>query len=120
MSPPDTRPWWLVDESECRPIEEPNALFTLGIPLMTLDVQSFLEEHAIDPLPYFRSHLRGEWGLISAERAAANTRYLDGSGFLVSCYVIAGKRICLETDPCRDFTTMQFPEDLGYDPLRYR
>lgn len=87
-------------------------LFSLGSIFITPAARVQLARHGIEPMKLLRRHVTGDWGDVSSEDAAANTKAIDSSCRILSSYRISEQvRIWVITEACRETTTLLLPDD---------
>ncbi|MHB0818448.1 DUF6094 domain-containing protein [Stutzerimonas stutzeri] len=92
----------------------PQLLFQPGQVVMTAAVHHLVETGLLNPSPYLKRHLEGDWGNLDEEDRIANQRALAHDDRLFSSYDIdAGdeSRIWIITDADRSVTTLLLPSD---------
>ena len=85
--------------------------FALGHLVATPAALDLCREHGLDPLAYVRRHVRGDWGAVCAEDAAANERAVSRDLRLLSVYDTPGGRLWVITEADRSATTVLRPSD---------
>ena len=90
-----------------------SALFTLqprfpfGGLTISRCVDALIRQDLLDPLPYVRRHICGDWGDVRAEHRRYNDAALKLGGYLLSSYVISdGLDLCVFTEADRDLTAV--------------
>ncbi len=88
--------------------------FPIGNLLITRAVQSLIENDELDPIPYLKRHVVGDWGEICSEDWESNQWSLENGERLLSCYNINAEgesRLWIITEADRSATTMLLPSD---------
>lgn len=95
-------------ETYCRKL-----LFTPGALILSVDIDRLVRAGCLDPLPYFRRHVRGDWGDVSEEQWQANGIALQSGASLESRYVVRPElSIRIVTDAERRFTLIVLPSEV--------
>ncbi|HZW13299.1 MAG TPA: hypothetical protein VFF81_08935 [Noviherbaspirillum sp.] len=107
----------LTDE-EPKPIErisiqlmQKPPLFSLGQIVATRGVVMHLQREGIDVSLYLSRHVRGDWGGVPPEDAAANQWAVSNGMRILSSYRIAGEKVWIITEADRSVTTLLFPNE---------
>ena len=70
-------------------------------------VDALTRQDLLDPLPYVRRHICGDWGDVRAEHRRYNDAALKLGGYLLSSYVISdGLDLCVFTQADRNLTAV--------------
>lgn len=70
-------------------------------------VDTLIRQDLLDPLPYVRRHICGDWGDVRAEHRRYNDAALELGGYLLSSYVISdGLDLCVFTEADRNLTAV--------------
>ncbi|RMR22684.1 hypothetical protein ALP90_02192 [Pseudomonas amygdali pv. ulmi] len=94
-------------ETYCREL-----LFTPGALVLSVDVDRLVRAGCLDPLPYFRRHVRGDWGDVTEEQWHANCIALQSGALLESRYLVSPDlSIRIVTDEKRHFTLIVLPSE---------
>ena len=81
--------------------------FPLGGLTISRCVDALIRQDLLDPLPYVRRHICGDWGDVRAEHRRYNDAALELGGYLLSFYVISdGLDLCVFTEADRDLTAV--------------
>jgi hypothetical protein len=87
-------------------------LFPLGDLVATPGALSVLEKNAVVPMRLISRHMKGDWGDVPPDDAAANTNALRIGARLLSSYSLPdGARIWIITEADRSATTLVLPEE---------
>ncbi|MGO4416893.1 hypothetical protein AB4Z27_28390 [Cupriavidus sp. KB_39] len=86
-------------------------LFQLGQIVATRSVLTHLEREGTTADPYLDRHVRGDWGDVPPEDAAANRHAVQNGARVISAYRIAGEKVWVITEADRSFTTLLFPSE---------
>jgi hypothetical protein len=87
-------------------------LFPLGDLVATPGALSVLERNGIVPMRLISRHMRGDWGDVPADDAAANTDALRIGARVLSSYTLPdGARIWIITEADRSSTTLLLPDE---------
>jgi hypothetical protein len=87
-------------------------LFLLGDLVATPGALDALERNGIVPMRLVSRHMRGDWGDVPPDDAAANTDALRIGARLLSNYPLPdGARIWIITEADRSATTLLLPEE---------
>ena len=74
-------------------------------------VDALTRQDLLDPLPYVRRHICGDWGDVRAEHRCYNDAALKLGGYLLSSYVISdGLDLCVFTEADRNRTAVAVGE----------
>ncbi|EJV1366140.1 TPA: hypothetical protein ACNRRD_005480 [Pseudomonas aeruginosa] len=94
-------------ETYCRKLA-----FPIGALILSKGVDRLVREGRLDPIPYFRRHVRGDWGDVSEGQWQANGIALQSHELLESHYVIHPElRIRIVTDAGRSATFIGLPSE---------
>ncbi|WP_285421776.1 hypothetical protein [Pseudomonas sp. efr-133-TYG-23] len=70
-------------------------------------VDALIRQDLLDPLPYVRRHICGDWGDVRAEHRRYNDAALELGGYLLSSYTICdGLDLCIFTEADRGLTAV--------------
>lgn len=87
-------------------------LFPLGDLVATPGALKALEKNGVVPMRLISRHLRGDWGDVPPDDAAANTDALRIGARLLSSYTLPDRaRIWIITEADRSATTLLLPEE---------
>ena len=87
-------------------------LFPLGDLVATPRALNALEKNGIVPMRLIARHMRGDWGNVPHDDAAANTEALRIGARLLSSYALSDSaRIWIITEADRSATTLLLPEE---------
>ncbi|WP_286758498.1 hypothetical protein [Ralstonia sp. RL] len=86
-------------------------LFPLGQIVATRGVFMHLQREGIDASLYLGRHVRGDWGDVPPEDAAANQWAVSSGMRILSSYRIAGEKVWIITEADRSITTLLFPSE---------
>ena len=87
-------------------------LFPLGDLVATPGALSVLEKNGVVPMRLISRHMKGDWGDVPPDDAAANTNALRIGARLLSSYALPdGARIWIITEADRSATTLLLPEE---------
>lgn len=87
-------------------------LFSLGQIVATPGALDLLMRHRISPIRLLLKHVRGDWGNLDPEDAAANHAALCGNARILSSYAIDGDdRVWIITEGDRSVTTLLLPSE---------
>jgi hypothetical protein len=87
--------------------------FRAGQLVMTAGVNNLVQRGALDPVPYLRRHLGGDWGDLCGDDKRQNDAALkSGEDRLLSSYQIApGLKLWIITEWDRSVTTLLLPSE---------
>ena len=85
--------------------------FTLGQIVATPAVLEHLERHGVNASEYLNRHMRGDWGEVPPDDAAANEFAVTRRLRLLSSYTIAGERVWIITEADRSSTCLLYPSE---------
>jgi hypothetical protein len=95
-----------------QPAASNGLLFSLGDLIATPGALSVLEKNGIVPMRLIARHIRGDWGDVRTDDAAANTEALRIGARLQSSYTLPDRaRIWIITEADRSSTTLLLPEE---------
>lgn len=81
--------------------------FPLGGLTISPCVDALIRQDLLDPLPYVRRHICGDWGDVRAEHRRYNNAALELGGYLLSSYTISnGLALCIFTEADRNLTAV--------------
>jgi hypothetical protein len=87
-------------------------LFPLGDLVATPGALKVLEKNRILPLRLISRHMKGDWGDVPPDDAAANTDALHNGARLLSNYTLPDRaRIWIITEADRSATTLLLPDE---------
>lgn len=87
-------------------------LFSLGDLVATPGALNALEKNSVVPMRLLSRHMRGDWGDVSPDDAAANTDALRIGARLLSSYTLPDRaRIWIITEADRSATTLLLPDE---------
>lgn len=82
-----------------------NQRFPFGGLTFSHCVDALIRQDLLDPLPYLRRHICGDWGDVRAEHRHYNDAALDLGGYLLSSYATTdGLVLCIFTEADRSLT----------------
>lgn len=87
--------------------------FRAGQLVTTAGVNDLVQRGALDPVPYLRRHLDGDWGDLCSEDNRQNDAALkSGEDRLLSSYQVApGLKLWIITEWDRSVTTLLLPDE---------
>lgn len=85
--------------------------FELGQIVATPGALELIARSKADPLTLISRHVRGDWGNVHPEDAAANERALKEGTRLLSSYQVGGQKLWIITEANRSVTTLLLPEE---------
>lgn len=87
--------------------------FRAGQLVMTAGVNDLVQRGALDPVPYLRRHLDGDWGdLCSDDKRQNDAALKSGEDRLLSSYQVApGLKLWIITEWDRSVTTLLLPDE---------
>lgn len=87
-------------------------LFPRGNLVMTCGISNLIEQGMLNPLPYLRRHLNGDWGDLSDDDRRANDAALKLGDRLFSSYQVNPHlRLWIITEWDRSVTTLLLPDE---------
>ncbi len=86
-------------------------LFPLGQIVATPAVADHFAKHVLSPLDYLSRHVRGDWGDVPLEDAAANQLSIERGTRILSSYKVAAETVWIITEADRSSTTLLFPSE---------
>jgi len=87
-------------------------LFSLGDLVATPGALNALEKHGIVPMLLISRHMRGDWGDVPPDDAAANAYAVRIGARLLSSYTLPDRtRLWIITEADRSATTLLLPEE---------
>jgi hypothetical protein len=86
-------------------------LFPMGQIVATPAVADHFAAHGVSPLEYLVRHVRGDWGDVPPEDAAANQASIERGTRILSSYKVASETIWVITEADRSSTTLLFPSE---------
>jgi hypothetical protein len=99
-----------LNAEELTHTKEASDLFPMGQIVATPGALNLLRQHGMSPMRLFARHVRGDWGSLDPEDAAANHAALSGSDRIFSNYPIDGDdRVWIITEWDRSVTTLLLP-----------
>lgn len=93
------------------PAPQSAPLFPMGQIVATPAVADHFAAHGVSPLEYLGRHVRGDWGDVPPEDAAANVASIERGTRILSCYKVADATIWVITEADRASTTLLFPSE---------
>lgn len=93
------------------PIKPRLPRFPLGRIVATRGVLMHLEREGIAADSYLNRHVRGDWGDVPPEDAAANRDAVQNGDRVISSYRIAGEKVWIITEADRSATTLLLPSE---------
>ncbi|MBJ2231961.1 hypothetical protein JFT67_23230 [Pseudomonas simiae] len=73
--------------------------FPFGALTFSRCVDALIRQNLLDPLPYVRRHICGDWGDVREQHRRYNDAALDLGGYLLSSYAISdGFDLCIFTE----------------------
>lgn len=95
-----------------QPTTSNGLLFPLGDLVATPGALSALENNGVVPMRLISRHMKGDWGDVPPDDAAANTDALRIGARLLSSYTLPdGARIWIITEADRSSTTLLLPDE---------
>ena len=86
--------------------------FRAGQLVMTAGVNDLVQRGALDPVPYLRRHLNGDWGDLCDEDRRSNDAALKNGDRLFSSYQLAPDlKLWIITEWDRSVTTLLLPSE---------
>lgn len=87
--------------------------FLSGRTVMTLGVDELVRQGRLNPVPYLRRHLGGDWGALSdSDRRQNDAALLSGEDRLFSSYPVdPGLTLWIITEWDRSVTTLLLPSE---------
>jgi len=95
-------------------IEQPRALFSLGMTHSTPGARDLLDAAAVAPAALLARHVAGDWGIVPPEDARENALSLRQGFRLVSSYPVGDDpagRVWIITEADRSATLLLLPEE---------
>ena len=94
--------------------QTPSLRFSPGQVVMTIGVDDLVQQGRLNPTPYLRRHLGGDWGdLDDSDRRQNDAALKSGEDRLFSSYEVApGLKLWIITEWDRSVTTLLLPS--GY------
>ena len=91
----------------------PNLRFSPGATVMTVGVANLVEQGRLNPSPYLRRHLRGDWGdLDENDRRSNDAALASGEARLLSSYQVdPDLKLWIITEWDRSVTTLLLPSE---------
>lgn len=91
----------------------PNLRFSPGQVVMTLGVDELVRQGRLNPVPYLRRHLGGDWGdLDDSDRRQNDAALKSGEDRLFSSYQVAPDlKLWIITEWDRSVTTLLLPSE---------
>lgn len=86
-------------------------LFSTGQIVATTGALRLLEQHGILPITLIEKHIRGDWGIVPPEDAAANNDAVNQGSRILSSYSVGGDRVWIITEWDRSSTTLLLPDE---------
>ena len=95
-----------------QPTTSNGLLFPLGDLVATPGALSILEKNGVVPMRLISRHMKGDWGDVPPDDAAANTDALRIGARVLSSYTLPDRaRIWIITEADRSSTTLLLPEE---------
>lgn len=95
-----------------QPTTSNGLLFPLGDLVATPGALKVLEKNGILPLRLISRHMKGDWGDVPPDDAAANTDALHNGARLLSSYTLPDRaRMWIITEADRSATTLLLPDE---------
>lgn len=86
--------------------------FRAGKLLMTAGVNDLVQQGELNPVPYLRRHLDGDWGDLCDEDRRSNDAALKNGDRLVSSYRVSDDlKLWIITEWDRSVTTLLLPDE---------
>ncbi|WP_338807037.1 hypothetical protein V8U11_08240 [Pseudomonas chlororaphis] len=63
-------------------------LFPVGALVLSPGIDRLMRDGHLDPLPFLRRHVRGDWGDVTDERWQTNNAAVESGGLLESLYIV--------------------------------
>lgn len=87
-------------------------LFSTGQIVATPGALRLLERHGMSPMLLIARHMRGDWGSLDPDDAAANTAAVSSCDRILSNYPVEGDdRVWIITEWDRSVTTLLLPSE---------
>jgi hypothetical protein len=86
-------------------------LFPMGQVVATPAVADHFAAHGVSPLDYLSRHVRGDWGDVPPEDAAANHASIERGTRILSSYKVASETVWVITVADQSSTTLLFPSE---------
>jgi hypothetical protein len=83
----------------------------MGQVVATPAVADHFAAHGINPIDYLSRHVRGDWGDVPPEDAAANQASIERGTRILSSYKVASDTVWIITEADRAYTTLLFPSE---------
>lgn len=95
------------------PAPQSAPLFPMGQIVATPAVADHFAAHGVSPLEYLGRHVRGDWGDVPPEDAAANVASIERGTRILSSYKVASdsESVWIITEADRSSTTLLFPSE---------
>jgi hypothetical protein len=93
------------------PASQSAPLFPMGQVVATPAVADHFAAHSINPMEYLNRHVRGDWGDVPPEDAAANQASIERGTRILSSYKLASEVVWIITEADRSSTTLLFPSE---------
>lgn len=93
------------------PVPQSAPLFPMGQVVATPAVADHFAAHGVSPLDYLSRHVRGDWGDVQPEDAAANQASIERGTRILSSYTVASDTVWVITEADRSYTTLLFPSE---------
>lgn len=85
--------------------------FPLGQVVATPGALALLERYGLSASTFLARHVRGDWGDVSPEDAAANDQAITAGHRVLSAYVVGDTRIWITSEWDRSVTTVLMPSE---------
>lgn len=93
------------------PAPQSAPMFPMGQIVATPAVADYFAAHGVSPLEYLGRHVRGDWGDVPPEDAAANQASIERGTRILSSYKVASETVWVITEADRSSTTLLFPSE---------
>lgn len=94
--------------------EPTEPLFRFGALVFSAGVNALARSDLLDPLPYLRRHLSGDWGDMTEDDLRDNdAAVIYGNRILSSYNLSRGQTLWIITEADRNLTTILFPDEAG-------
>lgn len=85
--------------------------FPLGQVVATPGALALLERYGLSASQFLARHVRGDWGDVPPEDAAANDQAITAGNRVLSAYVVGDARIWIISEWDRSVTTVLMPSE---------
>lgn len=88
-------------------------LFAFGGLVFSNNVDALTRRGLLDPMPYVRRHICGDWGDLHEEHQHRNNTALAQGGYVLSSYAVSDDlTLCIFTEASRSHTTVFLHDEL--------